>query len=87
MKEIIYYWWDHLILRNTGEADIVEKAIKEHDFDTFMRIKKEYDRNECGWCFFPDFAIVYDGSNRTGEIDITIPENFSKITYSEYECG
>lgn len=87
MKEIIYFWYDHLLLRETGEADIVEKAIKKHDFDTFMRIKEKYDRNEQGWCFFPDFAAVYDGSNRLGEIDITDPENFAKITYSEYECG
>lgn len=29
---VIYHWYDHLLLRNNGDADIVTKAIEEGDF-------------------------------------------------------
>ena len=32
-------------------------------------------------------GFVYENGDVVGYIDITIPENFMKITYSECECG
>ena len=29
---VIYHWYDHLLLRNNCDADIVTKAIEEGDF-------------------------------------------------------
>ena len=77
-----YYWYDHLLLRETGEADIVEKAIKEKDYDTFAEMRKKY-----GETFFPSTASVWDGNTRIGYLDITTPETFNMINHSEYECG
>jgi hypothetical protein len=46
-----------------------------------MGMKAEYP--DC----LPDKACVYENGNIVEYIDITIPENFMKITYSECECG
>lgn len=77
-----YVWYDHLLLRETGEADIVEKAIKEKDFKTFDTIRKKY-----GDEFFPATASIMDSSEIIGEVDITTPQGFNMIDYSEFECG
>ena len=87
-QQIIYYWYDHLILRKTGEDKIVEKAIKEHDFDTFVEFRMKYP-NEPDCVFFPDTAYVYDLelNDFVGVVDITTPENFACIDDQDYECG
>ena len=77
-----YYWYDHLLLRETGEADIVEKAIKEKDFKTFDAMRKKY-----GEFFFPPTASIRDGYEIIGEVDITTPQGFNMIDYSDFECG
>ena len=79
---VIYYWYDHLLLRKNGDAEKVQRAIAAHDFDTFCQIRDKYQPNDDGLCYFPDVAY-YKGR----EIDITTPEGFSRITASEYECG
>lgn len=94
---IIYYWYDHLVLRDNGDAEKIQKAIKEHDFDTFMKYYKKYppfiiEDEEFGKCeihYFPDTASIF--SNKTNEIigmiDITTKEGFDLIDESDYECG
>lgn len=81
---VVYFWYDHLLLRSNGEAEKVEKAIKEKDFDTFMRFKKKY-----GESYLPNYAWAFaDDDDMDGtEIDIRIRENFERIDSSEYECG
>lgn len=79
---VYYFWYDHMVLRNTGEAEIVKEAIKAHDFDTFCKIKEKYPDTE-DICYFPPYAFDDNGE----KVDITTPEGFCKIEGSEYECG
>ena len=86
-KKVVYYWYDHLVCRSNGDAEIVEKAIKEHDLKTFLRIRDRYERMYPDTKFFPDTAAVFDGDERVGDILITNKNGFDQITRSEYECG
>lgn len=83
---VYYFWYDHGIVCDTGEADIVTEAIKHKDFDTFIKIKNKYPETE-DVCFFPDFAFQHCASGRTRKINITTRKGFEKITDSEHECG
>lgn len=85
--EVIYFWYDHFVLRNTGEAEKVTQAVADKDFDTFKRIRDKYEPNEQGWCYFPDVAHIWANGEYVGTVDITTPDGFSKITSEEYECG
>lgn len=87
VKEYIYYWYDHLVLRYNGDAKKVEKAIESKDFDAFMEIKEKYSRKE--WTYFPDVIHVWDDevNDFVDELDINVRENFEKIDHAEYECG
>lgn len=86
---VIYFWYDHLLLRKTGEAKTVQEAIRSHDYEAFKRIRDKYEPNPEGLCYFPATACVYDeGSEElVGEIDIMTPDGFAQITDSDYECG
>lgn len=86
-KVIIYYWYDHLILRNNGDANIVMKAIGNHDFETFTSIVDKYQPNPYGLMFFPTTASVFQDDYLVGEINIMNPENFARIDSTDYECG
>ena len=87
-KSVIYYWYDHLLLRETGEAEIVTKAIEQHDFYTFKKIFDKYPATK-NCVYFPTTAMVFDDDKDdfVDEIDITTPDGFAKIDASEYECG
>lgn len=39
---VTYYWYDHMLLRENGDAEKVQKAIREHDFETFMSFYHKY---------------------------------------------
>ena len=83
LTKIVYFWYDHMVLRSNGDADRVKKAIQDHDFETFMAYKKRYGKE-----YFPDTAaMIGEDGSFIGNIDITIEENFNKITRSEFECG
>ena len=85
---VIYFWYDHLVLRETGEAEIVQKAIEQHDFDTFKKIFDKYPATkDC--IYFPTTAMVWSDSadDFVDEIDITTPDGFALIDGSDYECG
>ena len=86
---IIYYWYDHLILRDTGEAALVQAAIEQHDYEAFCKFCQKYPKTRSGNIFFPKTALIWDNKKHdfVGEVDITTPEGFSKIDSSDYECG
>lgn len=91
---VVYYWYDHLVLRENGDAEIIQKAIQEGDFDTFSRMCDKYPsylvEDEDGAYFvdyFPDTALIWYQDEIVGEIYITNKIGFSMITDSEYECG
>ena len=86
--EVHYQWYDHLVLRDNGDAEIVTKAIEEGDFDTFIEMVKRYSPNdENGLIFFPNEAYLYYRDEIIGRINIMSQTGFSLITSSEYECG
>lgn len=91
--EVVYYWFDHLLLRENGDAKIVTNAINNGDYDLFMTFHNYYNKtysydNEGGnLCFFPDTAAVFYNDELIGEFNITNPVAFRMITHSEYECG
>ena len=83
MNRVIYFWYDHLVLRNTGEAATVKEAILSHDYETFQKFYKKY-----GASFFPGEALIIDDDDEvTGYVNILSPETFAQITDTEYECG
>lgn len=91
---VIYYWFDHLLLRHNGDAEKVQQAIAAHDFDTFMKFVKKYppylaEDGVTEEVFFPAYATVYDETTdeAIGELNIMNRENFNKIDSSDFECG
>ena len=83
-----YYWYHHGLAwcdedsREYDDYTMIIQALEYKQYDEFMELKAEYP--DC----LPDMASVYDeNGDIVGSIDITIPENFMKITYSECECG
>ena len=92
---VIYQWYDHLILRKNGDANIITTAIEEGDYQTFINMVKKYpsyyendpDLGEYEIPFFPRTASLIYRDNHIGEINIMNPIGFSLITHSEYECG
>lgn len=87
--EIGYFWYDHFILRENGDVEIVQRAIEEGDYDTFMEMYNKYEHQEKYnfWHFFPDEASLLVNDTVIGYIYITKPEGFKLITFNEYECG
>ena len=91
--EVVYFWTDHLILRQNGDAKKVTKAIEDGDYDTFMKYynyynyEYPYDNKGGSTVFFPDRAAIFYKDEYVGDIDITKPLGFSMICFSEYECG
>ena len=85
--EVFYYWYHHGLAWNPhgskpyNDYKRIQLFLDGHDYERFMKMKAEYP--DC----LPDTASVYNGDNLVEFIDITIPENFMKITYSECECG
>lgn len=89
---VMYYFYDHLLLRETGEAEEVLEAVKNNDFEAFKKIFDKYPpyiaEDGVEEIFFPTVAYrrTEDGEV-LGEIDITTPEGFSMIDEAEFECG
>ena len=90
--EVFYQWYDHLIRRTEEGQKIiqdVEQAIKTHDFKKFMELRSYLNSLYKDMVFLPGEAMVYkdDKYEYSEIIDITIEENFNKITDNGYECG
>ena len=92
---VIYNWYDHLLLRENGDAEKVTKTIENGDYETFMKFYNDYnnrytycyDDEEYPMIFFPDTAAIWYHDEIVGDIDITTPVGFNMITDSDYECG
>lgn len=96
-----YYWYDHMWLRENGDADIVTEAINQHDFDDFKRYADWYNAKGKDSeifdgasdaepvIFFPSTASVYDedAEEVIGDLNIMNREAFELIDSNEYECG
>ena len=61
---VLYYWFDHLLLRHNGDAEKVQQAIASHDFDTFMKFVNKYptyvSKDGVREIYFPEYAHVFD---------------------------
>ena len=82
MPKVVYYWYDHLLLRASGEAEIVQRAILNHDYKTFMEYYKKYGKE-----YLPEYATIHYEDGKVSRLEILTEENFNKITHSEFECG
>ena len=82
--KIIYYWYDHLLLRKTGEAEKVQEVIKNHDYSTFLDYVNKY-----GAEYFPQKAYILSAETDEvlGFLDMAKEEAFRMVMCSEYECG
>lgn len=91
--EIVYFWFDHLILRENGDAEKVTNAIINGDYDIFMKYYNyynyvyNYNNNGGSITFFPDVAAIFYQDEYIGNINITNPLGFSMICSSKYESG
>ena len=90
--EVFYQWYDHLIRRTEEGQEIiqeVEQSIETHNFKKFMELHSYLNSLYKDMIFLPSTAFVYeyDKYDYSEIIDITIEENFNKITENQYECG
>ena len=77
--EITYFWYHGFYTKE--EAAKIKNAIRTHDYDAFMKF---YNKKRRG---LPKFAIGYNDKGSQFDVDITIRENFVKITSEESEAG
>lgn len=84
MNEVIYYWYHHMI--DSDVINDIQDTIDSHDYEKFMAYYNYLNSNEC--TFLPDYAYIFVDDDYFSKINIIdSPEIFSKITYSECECG
>ena len=81
VQKIIYffnYWF-----MKPGDSRIVTDAVTTHNYQLFMKMYKKYEKH------LNKYATVWDdsGDDIIDEIDITIEENFMKITSCDSENG
>lgn len=88
--EVDYFWFDNQdILKNNGDAELVDEVILEGNYDAFMEFYQYY--NNLGYdnekqqdkVWFPDKAPIYFQDEYVGDIIITEPTGFNMITYVE----
>lgn len=89
-----YIWFDHCMLRGSKVVEYIEKAILEHDWNTFQCFRKILDKGTqlsdrgTKMYFFPKFIRVISDNEDDDVIEIPLNKtNFMKITDTEYECG
>ncbi len=88
--EVVYYWYHHMMNSRTRKE--IQRCIDSKDFKGFMKWRGRLNRanRDCPFDieYLPDTALAYSGDDDGVElIDILNQENFSKITFSESECG
>lgn len=82
-----YYWYDHLQRMNMPSiVQAIEESIESKDFSSFMFF---YNKQKELFITLPSDIGVYDQEKKEiiKYLDVTIKENFDRITFSEYECG
>ena len=70
--EITYFWYHRFYTKE--EAAKIKNAIRTHDYDAFMKFYNKKCRG------LPKFATGYNDKGSQFDEDITIRENFVKIT-------
>ena len=88
IEEIDYYWYHHGIIP-AAEKEKITKCIYNHDFESFCKFREKWNDVGKGYdwynqVFLPGTAFDPDARRN---IDITVPEGFNRITYTECECG
>ena len=83
MSNCTYYFYDHGILRFTGEDEAIERAIRNHDHNTFMKYYRKYEGNG----MLPRYASYYLNDKMYVDIDMTDEMEFSLVSDSESEWG
>ena len=91
-KKIVYYWYDHCFLRDTGVDEHITEAIENHDwlqFITYQEILNNMvseDQNNEKWIYLPDQVEIKFEDGEWETVDMT-KEIFEHIDANEYECG
>ena len=81
--EVIYYWYDdEKVLEETGKKEIIERAINEGDYSTFMLFY--HSLNKGFNCFLPPVADLIYNDELIGHVNITNKTGFNMITLSRY---
>ena len=79
--KVTYYWYHGFYTQEEKEA--IRKALEEKDYDSFIAIRNKNPRglpSTCSVCRESDYAELE-------VIDITIRENFMRITDFDSEAG
>ena len=86
--QVSYFWYHHgLAWAPEGSGHYydyhnIHWALDNHKYEHFMKMRAKYP--DC----FPDEAPVFDENDEIVDwLDITIKDNFMRITYHECECG
>lgn len=80
--EYTYYFYS---FGNYRLADRIQKTIEKKDYEGFMKYFRSPDN---GYRYdLPDEIFVGSGEENNECLDVTVKENFLKITYSESEHG
>lgn len=82
-----YYWYDHLQRSNMPTiVRAIKESIKSKDFNSFMFF---YNKQKELFITLPSDISVYNQEKKeiVRYLNITIKDNFDKITFNEYECG
>lgn len=92
IKEVFYEWYDHLFVRRFPKIlELVETAIKSHDYITFLGLQTMLNNMRIGdktYTYLPYSVIVYYRDNPEEPVleDLT-EELFNLISDCAYECG
>ena len=80
--EYTYYFYN---FGNYRRADRIQETIEKKDYEGFMEYFRSPDN---GYRYELPYEIFIDGDEGCKEyLDVTVKENFLKITYSESEHG
>ena len=86
--EVVYYWFDldNGIVTLNGDDKIIEEAILNGDFTTFIKYQQYYnyeykfDNHGGNITFFPNEALIYYNDIYVGQIFVTNETGFNMIT-------
>jgi len=91
IKEVVYYWYDHLLIRQSRPLlQLVQNTINNHDWNTFLILQSilnnTMDIEGNTHVFLPNDVIVYYEDGDSASRGLT-EDLFNKIDDSSYECG
>ena len=92
VKQVMYFWFDHCLLRGTGIEKHITEAIEKHDWIQFRTYQEMLNnmvsdgQNNEKWIYLPNHVHVEYEDGEYARFDMT-EELFNEIEFSEYECG